>query len=139
MGQKYAAYDAIGSITAYYDSIDSPVPAGVNVIQITGAQWKTCISSQGWTVSSGTLVAPAPLTTAQLAAQQAAAAWSTYQATAQAALGKSDVTILRCAENAVAVPATWAAYRKALRAIVSESSGDPTQPLPIKPAYPSGT
>ncbi len=66
-------------------------------------------------------------------------AWPIYQASAQAALTESDKTILRCYENAVAVPAAWATYRKALRAIVGAASGDPAQPLPTKPAYPAGT
>lgn len=70
-------------------------------------------------------------TTAQL--------WAAHQAAAQTALDKSDITIGRCYENAVAVPAEWKAYRTALRAIVAASTGDPTQPLPTRPAYPAGT
>ena len=57
---------------------------------------------------------------------------------AQAALDDSDITILRCAENAVAVPAAWATYRKALRAIVNGTDTSSTA-LPDKPAYPTGT
>lgn len=67
------------------------------------------------------------------------ALWIAYQATAQAAIDKSDATMLRCAENSVAVPAAWACYRKALRAIVGAASGDPTKPLPTRPSYPAGT
>lgn len=65
--------------------------------------------------------------------------WATYQGQARAALTESDKTVLRCYEGAVVVPAAWSAYRKALRAIISEASGDPTQPLPPKPTYPAGT
>ena len=70
MGQKYAAYNAQGAIVAYYDSIDSPVPVGVNAIEITGAQWQTCInsSSSPYTVVNGVLTAPAAPTAAQLLA-----------------------------------------------------------------------
>lgn len=68
-----------------------------------------------------------------------APAWAAYQAGAQAELDASDRTVLRCYENSVTVPASWLAYRKALRAIISASSGDSTQPLPTKPAYPAGT
>jgi hypothetical protein len=140
MSQKFAAFDTQGNISAFYDDVDSPVPAAVsNVLKITDAQWQTCISTPGYTVKSGALVAPASPTTAQIAAQQAAAAWSAYQAGAKAALDASDVTILRCYEHAVATPAAWSTYRGALRAIISAASGDPTQPLPTRPAYPAGT
>ena len=57
------------------------------------------------------------------------------KANAQTALDASDVTILRCVEVGVSVPAAWATYRKALRAVIS----DPTQPFPVKPPYPVGT
>lgn len=79
------------------------------------------------------------LTADQIAAQRSADAWLAHQASAQIALDASDVTILRCYENDVAVPPAWSTYRKALRAIISAASGDPTQPIPAKPAYPSGT
>jgi hypothetical protein len=69
----------------------------------------------------------------------AAQAWHDYQVKAQAALNKSDVTMLRCVENSVSVPANWALYRKSLRAILSAPTGDPTQPLPVQPPYPQGT
>ncbi len=69
----------------------------------------------------------------------AAALWAAYQATAKAAIEKSDITILRCAENSVTVPVEWSAYRKALRAILIAVSGDPTEPLPTQPAYPTST
>ncbi|MGF6879033.1 hypothetical protein [Paraburkholderia sp. MM5477-R1] len=136
MGQKFAALDAKTGIVVFYDSVVSPPPADVSAIEITDEQYQAASSTPGYTISSGALEAP---TAAQLAAQQAAAAWSTYQAAAQAALDKSDLTIVRCTENAVTVPAAWATYRKALRAIVGAASGDPTQALPTKPAYPSGT
>lgn len=56
---------------------------------------------------------------------------------AQAALDRSDITIIRCYEHAVPAPAAWATYRGALRAIVA---GGPTSAaLPVQPAYPAGT
>jgi hypothetical protein len=64
--------------------------------------------------------------------------WTAYQAQAREALDASDVTIVRCVENGVAVPEEWAAYRRALRTIVSASMGTPGT-LPVKPAYPAGT
>ena len=56
---------------------------------------------------------------------------------AQVALTKSDITILRCYENAVSVPASWHTYRDDLRAIVSGTSA--VTELPTRPDYPSGT
>ncbi|BCB26487.1 hypothetical protein SKTS_13730 [Sulfurimicrobium lacus] len=62
-----------------------------------------------------------------------------YQSQAKGELVKSDATILRCAENGVAVPVEWATYRAALRLIIGSAIGDHTQPLPIRPSYPAGT
>lgn len=73
MGQKFAAYNTQGQIVAYYDSIDSPAPSGVQVLNITEAQWQQCIEQPGWAVANGALVAPAPPTSAQLLAQAQAA------------------------------------------------------------------
>jgi hypothetical protein len=94
----------------------------------------TSISPQpqvGWSYAAGVFSAPS--------APAAQVLWSQYQSKAQYALAESDVTVLRCYENTVAVPAAWGAYRKALRAIIGAASGDPTQPLPTRPAYPAGT
>lgn len=64
---------------------------------------------------------------------------SSLKLLAKMELDSSDVTITRCAENAVAVPSDWAEYRKALRAILSLPVGAPAQTLPVRPAYPPGT
>ncbi|HDR9099677.1 TPA: hypothetical protein QDA86_003015 [Burkholderia vietnamiensis] len=74
MGQKQAAYDASGNIIAFYDTIDSPAPSGASVVDITDAQWLTCISQQGqWHVVSGALAQVPPPTSAQLLATAQAA------------------------------------------------------------------
>lgn len=65
--------------------------------------------------------------------------WQVRQVEAQAALTKSDVTILRCIENAVAVPSEWATYRATLRDIIKATSGDASKPMPQQPSYPKGT
>jgi hypothetical protein len=78
----------------------------------------------GWTYSGTTFAAPA-------------AAGHSLAVQAQAALDKSDTTLLRCVENTVPVPAAWVAYRVALRAIVGGSST--ATALPTMPAYPAGT
>lgn len=51
------------------------------------------------------------------------------------ALAKSDETVSRCYENAVAVPQEWRDYRNALRAIASTGEGV----IPTRPEYPAGT
>lgn len=58
MGQKFAAFNANGAITGFYDSVDSPLPAGTSAIEITDAQWQECLMNPGWTVVNGALVAP---------------------------------------------------------------------------------
>lgn len=56
---------------------------------------------------------------------------------AQAAIIKSDITIVRCYENAITVPAAWHTYRQALREIVSGTSV--ATELPSRPEYPEGS
>lgn len=74
-----------------------------------------------------------------LQAPAAAKLWADYQSKALSALDKSDVTMIRCIEKGVAVPAAWGIYRGALRAIISAASGDALVVLPARPAYPAGT
>ena len=73
MGKKYAGFNTAGEIVAFYDSVDSPVPFGAQVIEISEAEWKTCLSTPGYTVHESALVAPAPPTDAQLLAAARAA------------------------------------------------------------------
>ena len=61
-----------------------------------------------------------------------------FIASAQAALDKSDITVLRCYSAAVPVPEEWQAYRTALRAITGLTDTTSVV-LPTMPAYPSGT
>lgn len=68
MGKKFAAYDAQGTITAFYDDEDSPAPEGVSAIEITDDQWQGCLCTPGHKVVGGSLVAPAPPSTAELLA-----------------------------------------------------------------------
>lgn len=88
--------------------------------------------------SSFSFDAAGKLTITPAAPPSAAQLWAEYQGNARAALGVSDVTIIRCVENGVPVPAEWAQYRAALRAIVAANTGTPGT-LPAKPAYPAGT
>ncbi len=69
MGQKYAAYDEHGAITAFYDSVDSPVPKAVANIPVTDAEWQASLSTPGWTVVGGVMTPPSStqlLSTAKL-------------------------------------------------------------------------
>ena len=67
---------------------------------------------------------------------KAAAESAQLKVEAQAALDKSDITVLRCSENNILVPEEWAAYRTELRRIVFGSSSGP---IPVRPNYPPGT
>ena len=69
MGQKLAAYNANGNITAFYDTEDSPAPEGAIVLAITDGQWQECMSAPGYTIQGGLLVAPIPPTDAEVFAQ----------------------------------------------------------------------
>jgi hypothetical protein len=60
---------------------------------------------------------------------------SALAAEARAALAASDLTVLRCVEAGVAVPADWVAYRQALRDVVAGRAAV----LPARPDYPAGT
>jgi hypothetical protein len=86
---------------------------------------------EGWSYKDGEFsAAPAPSNDLL---------WKQFQMTAQIAINESDLTILRCYERSVPVPAEWSSYRTALRVILGSKSGDPSISLPSKPAYPSGT
>lgn len=55
---------------------------------------------------------------------------------AQAALTKSDTTVIRCGEKNISVPDEWASYRAALRSIIDTGVADA---IPDRPTYPAGT
>ncbi|KVG24746.1 hypothetical protein [Burkholderia ubonensis] len=46
MGQKQAAYDASGNIVAFYDTVDSPAPQTVRVVDISNEQWIDLVDAQ---------------------------------------------------------------------------------------------
>lgn len=60
MGQKYAAFDAEGQITGFYDSIDSPPPGNIDTIEITDDEWLMLLTSSGYTIVDGVIVDPPP-------------------------------------------------------------------------------
>jgi len=60
MGQKYAAFDAEGQITGFYDSMDSPPPENLNTIEITDDEWLMLLTGSGYTIVDGAIVDPPP-------------------------------------------------------------------------------
>jgi hypothetical protein len=45
MGQKFAAFDSQGNITAFYDTVDSPPPPDAKVVEISDDEWRTAIEA----------------------------------------------------------------------------------------------
>ncbi|KFX61005.1 hypothetical protein [Paraburkholderia fungorum] len=97
MGQKYAAYDATGAITGFYDSAICMPETGVLRLAITDDQWQACLASQGgFIVQQGALVAAPPVDpavalsaakTAKIAALSAACAVAICAGFKSSALG----------------------------------------------------
>jgi len=135
--QPYAIVDASGNVDNIILSDGSfPAPSGKFLVAIGSSG-----AGIGWTYANSAFVAPA------IPTPSSAQLWSAYQSSALAKLSDADVTMARVVE-AVSLGLTsftasdvvaFVNYRRALRAIVSATSGDPTQALPTKPAYPSGT
>lgn len=125
------------SLGGFFDSaIHADMPDDVVEIGTELHQSLLAGQSQGWRIVPGAggvpeLAEQLPPSVAQL--------WAALQSQAQAAIDASDITLLRCVEHGVPVPAEWVAYRAALRSIVRSATGDPTQGLPARPAYPAGT
>jgi hypothetical protein len=94
-----------------------------------------------YVVAAGEVLFPAQATETELDAafpgRAAAVLAASLGPSARGALTASDLTVLRCVENGITVPAAWATYRKALRAIVDNPASATV--LPTAPAYPSGT
>lgn len=129
---QYAQYNpavaAPSPVMGWYDTavFDYPnLPPAADLLEMTAEQWDARMTGL-WAVSAGALVAYTPPVIAP-----------DTRAAAQAALDKSDVTMIRCYEHGVAVPADWTTYRAALRA--HASGGPTTAAMPVVPAYPTGT
>jgi hypothetical protein len=112
---------ANGAIVEIADA-EFPVCAGLQWVDLSSLSPAPAV---GWTYSGGAFAAPV--------APAAAAVDPVTEA--RSLLAVSDITIVRCYEHAVPVPAEWQAYRTALRAIIAGTSTT----LPTKPAYPAGT
>lgn len=123
MGQKFAAFGTNGNIVGFYDSEDSPVPAAItNVIEITDEEWQGAISTPGYTVVKGALVAPqAPSAAQLLAAAQTAQAAQVSAACASAILTGFTSSALGAA---YVYPSNDTDQRN-LQSVVSASQGQP--------------
>jgi hypothetical protein len=89
MGQKFAAFNETGTIIAFYDSVDSPLPVGVgaNAIPITDQQWQMCLASPG-----GFIVVNKMLTASTIPVQTPKAPTLTQQAKSLLANGVSVIS-----------------------------------------------
>ncbi len=63
----------------------------------------------------------------------------TLQRAARVALASSDISVLRCVERGLDVPAEWVSYRDSLRALVGAVDWTDALALPTRPEYPPGT
>ncbi|CAG9246130.1 Phage tail protein [Burkholderia diffusa] len=141
MGKKLAAYNADGDIVAFYDTVDSPAPDGVAVIEITAEQLDSLMRAQAigkrFAVKNGVPIAvdPPPPTRAELAtlkrAQRDAALMATDWLVARHQDEKliGDGTTLTTAQFATLVK-----YRQALRDI-SDADRWPDVDLPAAPDF----
>jgi hypothetical protein len=86
MGQKLVAYNAQGAVIGFYDSEDSPVPDGINAIEISDADWQACLATPGYTIVGGALVAPAAPTSAEVLATAQADQLATLSLACEAAI-----------------------------------------------------
>ena len=64
---------------------------------------------------------------------------SSLRSLARKALRDSDITVIRCYEHSLPVPAAWVSYRSALRSILNTNTWTESLELPAMPGYPAGT
>ena len=130
MKKKFAAHDPQGHITAYYDSIDSPVPEGVtNVIEIKQDEWLACINQPGYMVVDGALVAPLPPTAEELLVQA-----RTMQ-TAKLSTGCAEALITGFTSSALGVALTYPSQdndqRNLQSAVSAAATASPGWTIPL--------
>jgi Phage tail assembly chaperone protein len=142
MGQKFAAYDATGTITGFYDTALCDVPDGVDAVRITDAQHRELLDGQatGKRAAIDTSGAPVLLDAAPLSREQLADA---KRADRDAVLSATDWLIARHQDETFAGGdrtltddqlAGLLAYRKALRDLPLVD-GWPDVGLPVQPDF----
>ncbi|WP_175765998.1 phage tail assembly chaperone [Burkholderia ambifaria] len=143
MGQKFAAFDAQGNISAFYDSVDSPVPADVlNAIEITESRWVELMDAQslGRRIvlderHEPAVVDPLPPTRAEIASAKRAERDSALSATDWLIARHQDEKILGDGTTLTADQfAMLLRYRQSLRE-ASSLPGWPNAALPSPPSF----
>ncbi|MCA8336926.1 phage tail assembly chaperone [Burkholderia multivorans] len=141
MGQKLAAYGADGAILAFYDTLDSPAPDGVPVIEITVDQLDELMRAQAvgkrLAVKNGIPVAidPPPPTRAELAAVKRAQRDFALKATDWLVSRHQDEQLLGDGTTLTADQfAALLRYRQSLRD-ASDLPGWPYTDLPSAPPF----
>ncbi|MET3232057.1 UNVERIFIED_ORG: hypothetical protein ABIC54_004260 [Burkholderia sp. 1263] len=143
MGQKFAAYDAQGAITGFYDSVDSPVPDAVTAVEITAELWQELINGQGQgrrlaldTDGMPALFDPLPPTRAQQADMMRARRDGALAATDWLVARHQDEKLIGDGTTLTAEQFTaLLRYRQALRDL-ADATGWPNVELPDAPGAP---
>ncbi|HDR9512201.1 phage tail protein [Burkholderia cepacia] len=141
MGKKLAAYNSDGDIVAFYDTVDSPAPDGVAVIEITAEQLDNLMRAQAigkrFAVKNGVPIAvdPPPPTRAELATLKRAQRDAALMATDWLVARHQDEKLIGDGTTLAAAQfATLVKYRQALRDI-SDADRWPDVDLPAAPDF----
>lgn len=141
MGRKLAAYGADSTIIAFYDTVDSPAPDGVAVIEITPEQLDDLMRAQATgkrlAVKDGAPIAvdPPPPTRAELANAKRAQRDAALKATDWLVSRHQDEQLLGDGTTLTADQfATLLRYRQSLRE-ASDLPGWPNAELPSPPPF----
>lgn len=142
MGNKLASYDDTGAITAFYDTADSPPPAGAKVIELTDEQHRSLLAGQaaGKRMAVDTngvpvLLDPLPLSRDQIATQKRALRDAALTATDWLVARHQDEKLIGNGTTLTADQfAVLLKYRQALRDI-SNAPGWPNIDLPAAPDF----
>ncbi|KVQ67902.1 phage tail protein [Burkholderia territorii] len=142
MGQKFAAVDVQGNVTAFYDFVDSPPPADAQVVEISDEEWRTAIeaSSRGKRATLDeneriVLVDPPAPTRAEVAATKRAARDAALHATDWLVSRHQDEQLLGDGTTLTADQfAALLRYRQSLRE-AGDLPGWPYTELPSPPLF----
>ncbi|HDR9512195.1 phage tail protein [Burkholderia cepacia] len=143
MGKKFAAFNAQGNITGFYDSVDSPVPDGItNVVEISAAEWAEMMNAQsrGMRIvinehGKPAALDPLPPTRAESAELKRAQRDMALKATDWLVARHQDEKLIGDGSTLTAAQfATLVKYRQALRDI-SEADRWPDVDLPAAPDF----